>query len=190
MSEEENVLRPNEIADDIYVTTRRPRRIPEAEDNLEFHAARLLLLLRYAGGKHAKIVGRTRLAKLDFFVRYPTYLAKALNQIEYNMLPSPESPMIRYKYGPWDNKYFNVFALLLAKGLVTIEASKHGDVFTLTDRGAYAAEELNTPEYEEIIDRCKAVYKRFKDMSGTQLKSFIYQNFPEIVAETIGEEIR
>ena len=179
-----------DIPSDLVIETSHPRSYPTAEDSLEFHAARILLLLKYAGGKQAKISGRLKLAKYDFFVRYPSYLSKALgsnSKITTNI--RPESPMIRYKYGPWDKKYYDVFALLVAKGLVTISSTKSGDEFSLTDRGHNAVVELQSPDFEEIISRCQLVYQRFKDFSGSQLKSFIYENFPEIVAQPISSEI-
>lgn len=120
------------IPKDLNINIRPPVRTPNAEESLELHAARLLLLLNYAGIK-GKIVSRTKIAKMDFFVRYPAYLKKAatINNISMDdeVDIRPDSPMIRYKYGPWDSKYYNVFALLIAKGLITILPSKNGDVF-------------------------------------------------------------
>ncbi len=183
-------LTAKEIPEDLVVETNRPRYYPTAEDSLEFHAARILLLLRYAGGRNAKISGRLKLAKLDFFVRYPSYLAKALeNDVISSKSVDPESPMIRYKYGPWDTKYYDVFALLVAKGLVLIWATKNGDEFMLTQRGEEAVKELLGPDFEEIINRCRLVYQKFRDFSGNQLKEYIYKNFPEIVAKPINSEI-
>lgn len=179
-----------DIPSGLVIDTSEPRNYPTAEDSLEFHSARLLLLLRYTGGKYSKISGRLKLAKLDFFVRYPSYLKKALEANATIVAPvDPESPMIRYKYGPWDNKYYDVFAFLVAKGLVSISPTKRGDEFALTDRGQEAVNELKGPDFDEIINRCELVYKRFKDFSGTQLKDYIYNNFPEIVALPLNSEI-
>lgn len=181
----------NEIPDDLIIETSKPRYYPAAEDSVEFHAARLLLLLKYAGGRYAKISGRLKLAKMDFFVRYPSYLSKALG-FESRIITyiQPESPMIRYKYGPWDNKYYDVFAFLVAKGLMSISPTKSGDEFALTDRGQDAVNELQGPDFEEIINRCKLVYQRFRDLSGSQLKDYIYKNFPEIVSLPMSSEIQ
>ncbi|MEK6750697.1 MAG: hypothetical protein AABZ00_00415 [Chloroflexota bacterium] len=179
-----------EVPSGLVIDTSEPHHYPTAEDSLEFHSARLLLLLRYAGGKYSKISGRLKLAKLDFFVRYPSYLKKALEANATIVAPvDPESPMIRYKYGPWDNKYYDVFAFLVAKGLVSISPTKRGDEFALTDRGQEAVNELKGPDFDEIINRCELVNKRFKDFSGTQLKDYIYNNFPEIVALPLNSEI-
>ena len=41
----------------------------------------------------------------------------------------------------------------------------------------------------EVVERCSLVNKVFKGMSGTKIKNFIYENFPEVVAKPIGKEI-
>lgn len=180
------------IPRDLKINIRPPARTPIAEESMELHAARLLLLLNYAGVK-GKIVSRTKIAKMDFFVRYPAYLKKAATINNISMHDEvdirPDSPMIRYKYGPWDSKYYNVFALLIAKGLITILPSKNGDVFELTDRGRYAVNELDNAEFENIIRRCELVSQLFRNKTGTAIKDFIYQYFPEVTSRSLGEEI-
>ncbi len=47
-----------------------------ADDLLEFHAARLLLLFKVCGVA-GRIDGLTKMAKLDFFVRYPQFFNEA-----------------------------------------------------------------------------------------------------------------
>lgn len=180
------------IPRDLKINIRRPAKTPRAEESMELHAARLLLLLSYAGIK-GRIVSRTKIAKMDFFVRYPVYLKKAaaIHNIKTDdeIDVRPESPMIRYKYGPWDSKYYNIFALLIAKGLVTILPSKNGDVFELTDRGRRAVSELDTIEFENIIERCKIVSDLFRNKTGSAIKDFIYEHFPEVTSRSLGEEI-
>lgn len=184
--------RSGNIPGDLKINIRHPAKTLLAEESMELHAARLLLLLSYAGVK-GKIVSRTKIAKMDFFIRYPAYLKKAaaIHNVEINdeVGIRPESPMIRYKYGPWDSKYYNIFALLIAKGLITIFPSKSGDVFELTDRGRYAVSELDTVEFENIIERCKIVSNLFRNKTGSAIKDFIYEHFPEVTSRSLGEEI-
>jgi hypothetical protein len=86
------------------------------EDNDEIHLARLLLLLRaFAGQKGNKTInGLTKMVKLDFLLRYPVYLERALQargssptraEVLDHERKSVESAMIRYHYGPWDPRY-------------------------------------------------------------------------------------
>jgi hypothetical protein len=186
----------DEVPQTLKITIKRPTLIPSADGSIEFHAARILLLLKYIGtSKPKKIVSRTKIAKIDFFVRYPTYLEKAAKILGEERIPhfseiyEPESRMIRYKYGPWDKKYYNIFAYLTAKGMIEVEPSGKGDIFVLTNKGSVAAEELEGPEYEEIIQRCKLVKKLFGSRSGTGIKKFIYEKFPEVVGKEVGEVI-
>jgi hypothetical protein len=181
--------------DTLQVRIRRPQPSPEADDSLEFHAARLLLLIYHAGGpKKKRIDGRTKLAKMDFLIRYPTYLVKAaqIKGVLSNLRPiaRPESRMIRFKYGPWDANYYNIFAYLIAKDFIDIHPNKRkGDVFQLTDKGIAAALELEGLEFGDLIERCKLVYELFGSVSGTAIKDFIYLHFPEIVGRPLGAEI-
>ena len=48
-----------------------------AEEVMEFHAARLVLLFKHCGVKGRRIDSLTKMAKLDFFVRYPDFFAIA-----------------------------------------------------------------------------------------------------------------
>lgn len=180
-------------AEDVAVEIRPPKRAYHIEDSLDFHAARLLLLMFHAGGRLKRIEGRTKLAKMDFLVRYPTYLVESARikgyETDVRAVGRPESRMIRYKYGPWDAKYYNVFAYMVAKGLVRIENAGKGDSFELTDRGKIAVEELGGPEFDEIVKRCRSVYVLFGKSTGTAIKEFIYRYFTEIIDKPLGAQI-
>ena len=184
-----------QVPDTLIVRIRHPRILPDAEDSLTFHAARLLILLNFSGDPKTKsIEGRTKLAKMDFLIRYPTYLAEAarLKNVKTTITPSikPESRMIRYKYGPWDERYYDIFAYLVAKDLVEITPSKtKGDIFKLTRKGEAAVDELTGSEFEELITRCQLVYKLFGKSTGTTIKRFIYHYFTDIIDKPLGAEI-
>lgn len=87
-----------------------------ADELVEFHATRLLLLIVGCGkkdrvSKNHKIEGLTKLAKLDFFIRYPELFRKAAHHVnESTTIASSavESKMIRFHYGPWDKRYYQV----------------------------------------------------------------------------------
>ena len=93
-----------------------------ADDILEFHAARILLLIRFCGTA-SRIDGLTKLAKLDFFARYPDFFEAVRSPSASESVPKThavESAMIRHHYGPWDKRYYHVLASLEAKGVVII----------------------------------------------------------------------
>jgi hypothetical protein len=176
-------------------------------ESLAYHSARLLLVIWLAGKPQNKagalpgVEGRTLLAKLDFFVRYPAYLVKAKSLLESRAeipesvtaaseSPSVESRMVRFLYGPWDHLYYTLLAYLVGKGLVTIEGKPKMEVFRVTGSGAMIANKLAShPDYADIADRAALAYRLFNRFSGSRLKDFIYENFPEVVSRNIGDII-
>ena len=107
------------------------RSLAELEQAPELHEARLLLLLGYFAGNDGtgRIQGLTKLAKLDFLLRYPVMLERALEakrlsaasvEIEPHERTSVESRMVRYRFGPWDHRYRMLLNILIAKDLVTV----------------------------------------------------------------------
>jgi hypothetical protein len=111
------------------------------EGSDELHEARLILLLYAAAGKGVKthaVEGIMKLAKMDFLLRYPNVLARALETISETKKRAKklaeslsdeqrdtiEGRMIRFRYGPWDKRYRRWLAVLVAKNLV--EVTKDG----------------------------------------------------------------
>lgn len=183
----------------MVINIQRPRSLRplfQVDDYIEFHAARILLLLFRCGGE---IEGRTKLAKLDFFLRYPAALKKAiesglLGHVELDeSLPvdsnSIESKMIRYRYGPWDPKYPLVIAFLQSLNLIQIQ-SKETEAYKLTQRGEQAVHELLAEKSFHSLDtRCQVINKTLGLWKGTQLKNFIYQHFDVIAQMPMGQTI-
>ena len=94
-----------------------------ADDITELHAARLLLLFHHCGSGD-KVDGLTKLAKLDFFVRYPIFFERVARQLGNTVSVSSdqtESLMVRHHYGPWDKRYYQVLAFLESRGLITVQ---------------------------------------------------------------------
>lgn len=165
-----------------------------ADDVVEFHAARLLLLLKSCGNKKGELDGLTKLAKLDFFVRYPEFFHQVVGdstEIAKNY-KRVESPMIRHFYGPWDKRYYHVLAYLEARGLIVIsKPSQKIFRFSLTDAGKFAAEELSSDiSFSELIMHMQAVSVALGKQKGNALKDMIYQAFQDEVAlKQLGEVI-
>lgn len=180
----------------------------QADETVAYHAARLLLVIALCGtpqGGSARlpgVKGRTLLAKLDFFLRYPAYLARAA-EIEGKRLDTDElglsspdevntveSRMVRYRYGPWDHVYYTALAYLIGKNLVRVELEGGTETFRLTDLGREIAAELaNDPAYTDLAQRARSVYRLFNRFSGSRLKDFIYRHFPEVVGRKLGATI-
>ncbi len=170
------------------------------ESNDDLHLGRLLVLLGvFAGSKGNQTVdGLTKLAKLDFLLRYPVFLERALAErgvaaSEVETAPherqSVESKMVRYRYGPWDFRYRRFINILTAKGLAFAGVEGRTVKIGLTDAGVGAAKTLaSTPQYGDMARRSRLL-KRHVNMGATNLMRFVYDTFPEIVSLRLGEEI-
>lgn len=164
-----------------------------ADEVVEFHAARLLLLLEICG-QRGHIDGLTKLAKLDFFVRYPEFFRKASLQLGNEalvLLDSIESGMVRHHYGPWDKRYYHVLSYLESKQLIEVNQYKKSFRFALTDHGKETAKRLEEKEeFHLLCEHMGQVKKIFGPMSGAAIKKLIYKIFDKEVAEkSLGEAI-
>ena len=173
--------------------------IADLDEYPELHEARILLLLSAfdAAGQGA-VEGLTKLAKLDFLLRYPVMLDRALAargkgtrelRLEDHERQSVESEMVRYRFGPWDHRYREVLNVLVAKELAKVSIEGRKVVIFLTPRGREVAGLLaSDPEFEQYSRRA-GILKRNFDLSGTNLMKFIYQTFPEIISLRTNEAI-
>jgi len=166
--------------------------VADLDQSPELHAARILLLLdAFAQDSQiGSIEGLTKLAKLDFLLRYPVMLERALQakgrsirevQLEDHERYSVESEMVRYRFGPWDHRYREFLNILVAKGLTSISVEGRKVVIALTKQGRDLARQLAAQEIFEQYSRRAKLLKRHFDVTGVNLMKFIYDTFPEIV---------
>lgn len=184
-------------------------------ESIAYHAARILLLISYCGKPRSAraaslpaVVGRTLLAKLDFFLRYPVYLKKAAQilgkefgdedfgldaepeEAQEAVAVSVESRMVRYLYGPWDHIYYPALAYLIGKELIAVENRGGTDVFRITQKGQEVSSAFaEDPVYADLVRRANTAYRLFNQFTGNRLKDFIYRHFPEVVSRRVGETI-
>jgi len=172
----------------------------EIEHADAFHVARLVLLLKAAAGRSDKPVqGIMKLAKMDFLLRYPNCLVRALKaigkeataqEIPIEELNTIEARMIRFRYGPWDKRYRRWIAILVAKGLAHTYLEGRTVNVKLTDMGINVATQLSElDEFRPIANRSQIVVSSVGSYSATKLKDFIYRVFPEIVDMQWGRHI-
>jgi len=166
-----------------------------ADDVIEFHAARLLLLFRLCG-KAGRIDGLTKMAKLDFFVRYPAFfkalcvrLGKTTGAPEVGRV---ESQMVRHHYGPWDKRYYQILAYLESRGLLQVTPQGSTYVLSLSEEGKRIAKQLEkAPSYQPIAAMMREVKEVLGDRTGSALKNLIYQTFDsEVARQSLGTIIR
>jgi hypothetical protein len=160
---------------------------------LDYHAARVLLLIAsFTADGRTGMDGLTKLAKLDFLVRYPVLMERLAAvtdrpSIVENGKPSTEeklaveSRMIRYKYGPWDDRYYPIVGILIGLGLVQPMPGRGRAAFRATDKGLDTARRLaHVKEWQTAAARCEYVASNF-DLTGSRLKDLIYQCLPDVV---------
>ena len=165
------------------------------EQVTEYHASRLLLLL-YLSNRNHRVDGLTKLAKLDFFVRYPDFFARAAEHLGHGgqraCTGSVDSAMVRYRYGPWDPRYYQVLGFLEGRALITVAKKKKAFVFTLTDEGGRLAKKLiQSDVFRELTAHITSVKTVLGGKTGDAIKRLVYELFDEEVARLpLGEAIR
>lgn len=175
-------------------------RLARLEDDSVAHEARLLILIAsFSDGRESEGVrGLTKLAKLDFLLRYPTFLQRALRARKRSVQAvklkdfetrSVESRMVRYRFGPWDHRYPEVLRRLSARGLIEVKKDGRTVVIRATTPGLAAVESLRaTSNFEDVISRAGAL-RTHLDLTATNLVRFIYDTFPEVISLRSNEEI-
>jgi hypothetical protein len=182
------------------------RAVADAETSDELHLARLMVLLLSADAKKRTpetkaraVEGITKLAKLDFFLRYPTYLERALAKldkpvalarVEPRERDSIETSMIRFRYGPWDARYRRWLGLLSARELIGLSLHGNTVMIGLTELGREVATRLrSTLSFMPTGDRSDVVVAELGKMPATRLKDFTYEVVPEITGMKWGDAI-
>lgn len=159
---------------------------------------RLLLLIDAFSLNDGTVQGRTKLAKLDFLLRYPVFFEKAMG---LRGIPAEdvraasedrniETRMVRFRYGPWDPSHYAVLGSLIGRGLIRTVREERYVAFRTTDRGAEVARRLaQTEPWSDIGRRSRLLRRAFKSQTGAFLKNWIYDNFPEVTGASWGESI-
>lgn len=165
----------------------------------DVHLARILVLLRaFHEPDRPAIEGITKLAKLDFLLRYPSCLQTALKArgVKDEQIPvddfealTIEARMVRYRYGPWDHRYRRFLNVLAAKGLATASVEGQTINIDLTHAGGALADTLiASPAFSRVHLRAKLL-KKHLDLKARALMEFVYDTFPELTSLEFNEGI-
>lgn len=175
----------------------------ETEQADQLHEARLLLLLKnVTKGGEGSVEGITKLAKIDFLLRYPLYFQRLVDRLNVERIrkitvpinefetDTVESKMIRFRYGPWDPRYRRWIGILVAKGLADTYLQGKTVHVKLTPRGTVIASSLaEAADFRDLAARSELVAKTVGSRTGTWLKDIIYEVVPELTGMSWGEEI-
>ena len=172
-----------------------PDRARQEASAAAYHQGRVLLLIDAMAGKNGMLDGLTKLAKLDFLLRYPVFLKQLAESgrvrglvLDSDTAPTQdeeravESRMIRYKYGPWDDRYYSIIGALIGRGLVEYVPGR-GRVALRPTQGGHAIATVlaSDPAWTRTATRCALLRRAFGRMSGNALKDLIYQELPDVV---------
>ena len=158
----------------------------------ELHLARLLILAGAFSGADGtgRVQGLTKLAKLDFLLRYPVLLERALQargktikgvDVQPHERESVESRMVRYRFGPWDHRYRRLLNTLIGRELAEVSIEGRTISIGLTQAGLSALSTLaDAPVFADYRRRAR-ILKRHFDLTATNLMKFVYETFPEIL---------
>jgi hypothetical protein len=101
-----------------------------------------------------------------------------------------ESRMVRYRYGPWDPAYYAVLGALVGRGLITTIPTGNYLGFRTTSTGHELATELAASEaFATVAGRAKILRRAFRTQTGSFLKQWVYDTFPEVTQASWGESL-
>jgi hypothetical protein len=160
----------------------------------DYHAARILLILAaFDEMLNTPFEGLTKLAKVDFLLRYPRHMREFLQargvSVPDGLIPSArenatvESPMIRYRHGPWDQGYYVVIGRMVALGLIR-QARGPAKLMRLelTPLGRERAERVSAQDNWSLTwHRAQILASALRDINGTQLKTALYEQFDDLM---------
>lgn len=159
--------------------------------------ARLLILIAAFTTSKNSLEGRTKLAKLDFLLRYPQFFRRAL-AIQAPSLQQAhteddaetiETRMMRYRYGPWDPAYFALLGSLIGRGLILPVPTGTGIGYRATAQGQRLAARISSTEPWKDVEKSAKLLKVHFDKGGNWLKEFVYTYFPEVTGSAWGQTI-
>jgi hypothetical protein len=174
---------------------RRRESAVRAQLEASYHQVRVLLLVAAFTSNGAALDGLTKLAKLDFLLRYPQFLERLARGGSVPGLELPEglgptqdesraveSRMVRYKYGPWDDRYYGIVGALVGRGLVEYVPNKQRLALRVTPGGNAMAKSISLdPAWSLTARRCEVLHAAFARTSGNRLKDLIYSQLPDVV---------
>lgn len=168
--------------------------LPSAEGEV-----RLLLLIDAFSSQQGGLQGRTKLAKLDFLLRYPAFLKRALEAKSVHvdedaedifLEPNPiEQRMVRYRFGPWDPSYFSLLGALIGRGLVEVVPYNRGLGYRTTSTGSQVASEVRVDPSWRSVAASTSLLRRHFNQAGSTLKKFVYDTFPEVGSARWNDEL-
>lgn len=156
--------------------------IDTSRDPLVVHVARVLVLVDSFTTPSAGLAGLPKLARLDFLLRFPALLETVLRERQhelpftlratYDERQASESAHVRWKYGPWDHRYYPLLGRLVGQELISVERVRGTMLLRSTLPGREVAAGLPGSEWELVRGRARAL-KRGANVGADRLGALI-----------------
>ncbi|MDQ0090114.1 putative type IV restriction endonuclease [Paenibacillus anaericanus] len=157
----------------------------------ELHIIRILVLIyTLIGAKKDKVtIELTKLAKMDFLLRYPSALDSALlnlykqkdvsiTEAEKNNI---ETNILSFRFSPWSSDFRRLMVLLNAKSLIKWEQrGKYLDIYHTPKGIELFKEVLKFKEFESMIKQSQAIKTNISNLSGLKLDSLLSKVLTEL----------
>lgn len=168
--------------------------------DVETQLSRIIILIYELSGKefNARIKGINKIAKLDFLLKYPTYLNEILSASNTNVRVSIESfendsietLMSSYLYTPWDMKYRKYFNLLISKDLISIGFEDDDYYIQITSKGVSLVQSLYENKlFNEFQKRASVIRTHFGSYTDNYLSKIFYDRIPELTTLTKNDSV-
>lgn len=157
----------------------------------ELHIIRVLILVyTLIGSKNDKTtIELTKLAKMDFLLRYPSALDSALTSLNKNKnlniteaeKNNIETNILSFRFSPWSSDFRRLMVLLNAKSLLRWERrEKSLDIYKTPIGLKLYQELLNFDEFKSMIQQAKAIKTNISTLSTIKLDSLLSMVLTEL----------
>ncbi|MFC3750099.1 hypothetical protein [Paenibacillus sp. GCM10012306] len=157
----------------------------------ELHIIRILILIHsLIGNKKDKVtVELTKLAKMDFLLKYPSALDSALTNLnkqkdvsiteaEKNNI---ETNILSFRFSPWSSDFRRLMVLLNAKSLIKWERrERYLDIYQTPKGLELYKEVLKYTEFKSMIKQSQAIKTNISNLSGINLDSLLSKVLTEL----------
>jgi hypothetical protein len=165
-------------------------KVIKLENSDELHCVRLLILIyTLTGKKDGTTIYITKLAKLDFILRYPVVLDKALSllniikksSINEAQRNSIESEMLAFSYSPWSSNFRRLLVLLSSRNLIVWRTSGRQIELSSTEVGRnFYRDAIEHIEFREFVQQSKVIKTNFSNLPLTKLDSLMLSVIKDI----------
>lgn len=161
------------------------------DEQEELHLVRLIILLNILRGKkHSVTLELATLSKLDFLLRYPVALERALSHLSSKKViqlseaekNNIESKMLYFRYSPWSASFRRLLVLLEARCLITWNLVGMKVELSLTNEAQDIVLELSRERmFAEMVDQSKIIKTQIFNLSNVRLNEIMNRAISDVV---------